>query len=352
MSSVSDSKSKNVAATKEEERLQQSHQARKKNIKNAQKTEIDEERSKHKENVAVLRDRHTSEINKEKSIRQQLKENNNKLLQENYKKTAEERARHEASVKHQRSQLQEKQKSIAEQERYLEMRKREEMQKSITAYNEHMDEMHNSQKTEAKTQKEAHRSMISEEQKTFQDYRKDQREFYEKEIQKEKAEFKDITQNRRGDYDVEFNKNELNYQLILEEQKQKYKDHFEEAKYKHLDAVKQYEDPKKDPFYRVQDLGAKLEDMGSHYEVKLQIPEHEIRNFKVNVKNDKITVAGARRHEEELKYDSEKLSTNNYQTIKQEFALQNPVDESQVQREYKDGFLHVFAPKKGFGIFK
>lgn len=351
MSSVSDSKAKNVAATKEEERLQQSHQARKKNTQNAQKAEIDEERSKHKENVAVMRDRHTSEINKEKSTRQKIKENHNKLLQENYKKTAEERARHEAAIKQQRSQLQEKQKSVAEQEHGLEARKREEMQKSMSAYNQHMDEMHTAQKTEAKEQKDAHRSMVAEDQKTFQDYRKDQREFYEQEIQKEKSQFKEVAQSRRGDYDVELNKNELNYQLVLEEQKNKYQDHFEEAKYKHLDAVKKYEEPKKDPFYRVQDLGAKVEDMGTHYELKLEIPEHEIRNFKVNVKSDKIMVAGARRHEEELKFEHEKLSTNNYQTIKQEFALNNPVDEAQVQREYKDGVLNVFVPKKGFGIF-
>lgn len=350
--SDSSNRNKTIQANKDEERLSQAHSARKKNLKNAQAEEIDQERAAHKEKVAVMRDRHTSEINREKSIRQQIKENNNKLKTENYRKTAEERARHEASMRQQRAQLQEQQNEYREQENHLHMRKQEEAQKSTQAFKEHMAEQQHSQKAKVEEQKQFHRAVIEDDKRQFEDVRKDQREFYKGEIQGESEHFKGRQLERREQFERVQNEHELNYQLVLEQQKNNYQEHFDKAKYKHLEAVKTYEAPKEDPFYRIQDLGAKMEDKGSHYEVRLKVPEHEIRNYKVHVKDDKITVAGARRFEEELKYEGEKLSTNNYQTMKQEFALGSAVDESAVQKDYKDGFLTVMAPKKGFGIFK
>lgn len=353
MSSVSDaSRAKTIQANKDEERLQQAHSSRKKNLKNEQKAEIDQERETHKERVSEMRDRHTSEINQQKSIRQQIKENNNKLKAENYKKTAEERARHEAAMKQQRAQLQEKQVAVHEQEQSLHFRQQEEARKSDQAFQDHMKETEKIQRQTAKDQKAFHQQAMTEDHKKFEDHREDQREFYKDEIRNEAEFFKGRQLERRREFERVHNEKELNYQLVLEEQKNKYEEQFHKAQYKHLDSVKNYETPKQDPFYRIQDIGAKMEDKGSHYEVRLPVPEHEVRNFKVHVKDDKITVAGARRFEEEVKYDSEKLSTNNYQTIKQEFALGSAVDESAVHKEYKDGFLTVMAPKKGFGIFK
>lgn len=350
--SDSSNRNKTIQANKDDERLQQSHSARKNNLKTAQKAEIDEAREAHKEQLAVMRDRHTSEIQKEKSIRQQIKENNNKLKSENYRKTAEERTRHEAAMRQQRAQLQEKQSQVREQEHHLHFRKQEEQQKSLKAFNEHMTEQQQSHKAKVEEQKQFHKAVAENDKHQFEDHRKGQREYYEGEIDRESEHFKGKQHERRSEFERAQNEKELNYQLVLEEQKNKYQEQFEKSKYNHIDAVKTYEAPKQDPFYRIQDLGAKMEDKGSHYEVRLQVPEHEIRNFKVHVKDDKITVAGARRFEEELKYEGEKVSTNNYQTMKQEFALGNSVDESAVQKEYKDGFLTVMAPKKGFGIFK
>lgn len=352
MSAVSDSKSKNVAATQEEERLSQAHQARKKNLKTAQKQEIDGERSRQRERLQELKDRHTSEVHKEKTTSQTLKTQHRKAAEENYRKAADERARHEATLKQQHAQFVQKQQHVNQKEQGYELQKREEQQKSTEAYKQHMREMKNSQLEQEAKQKEYHKMVKTTEQKEFEDYRKAQREHYTQEIKKEGDHFKTEMRHRHGDFETDFNKKELNYQLVLADQQQKYEEEFEKEKFKHLTKLDKYEAPKVDPFYKVKDMGAKMEDKGTHYEVRLQIPEHELRNFKVHVKDDKITVSGTRKHEEELNYAGEKIATNNFQTLRQEFLLEAPVDQDQVHKEYKDGMLFVAATKKGFGVFK
>lgn len=352
MSTVESSSKKPVTSAKEEESLQQAHQSRKNKIKNEHKEEVNNERSAQKERMAILRDRHTSEIDKEKSIRQQIKENNKKNVNENYKKTAEERARHEAMLRQQKAQFADRKATYESEENAYRARKLHEEQKNVKAFDDHLRDVQITQKAEIEAQKKDHNFIKKSEEVAFQDQQKNQREFFDSEIQKEREFFKNEMRNREDNFQTEFNKQELKYQLALAEQKHKYEDLFEKTKDKHLQEMQKYEVPKEDPFYKTQDMGARLEDKGTHYEVRLQVPEHELRNVKVHVKDDKITVAGARRHEEELKYDGEKVSTHNYQTVKQEFALMNPVDADQVHKEYKDGTLFVAANKKGFGIYK
>ncbi len=94
-----------------------------------------------------------------------------------------------------------------------------------------------------------------------------------------------------------------------------------------------------------------MKDEGALYQVALKVPEHELKNIKVHVQPDRITVSGARKFEQELQYEGEKLATNNYQTMRQEFQLPVPADKDLVRREYIDGVLLVTAPKKGLGIF-
>ncbi|MCB9072729.1 MAG: Hsp20 family protein [Bdellovibrionaceae bacterium] len=354
MAIVGDAKNRSDAANgaaNDEKRMERAHNSKKQHIKEQQKEEIDDLRAQHAERVSKMQDRHTAEIRKEKNTRERIKQNNQKMAEENYRKTADVRSRHEAELRQQQAQLEEKRQAYNEQGKNFEQRKQEEAKASQDAYKAYMREMQDNQKAQEQMQKDEHRAVMTEEQQQFEDARTRQRDHYGDEIKTERQFFKDQMHDLDRNYDVEMNKRDLSYQLALADQQQKYAGHYDQERYQYLQDLEEYKTFKEDPFYRVQDLGAKMEDKGSHYEVRLKVPEHELKNFKVHVKEDSIMVAGARRHEEELKFKGEKLATNNFQTIKQEFALGSPVDHKQVQKEYKDGFLFVTAPKKGFGIF-
>ena len=100
------------------------------------------------------------------------------------------------------------------------------------------------------------------------------------------------------------------------------------------------------------DFNAKFVEGPSFYELKASIPEHEMKNVKVHVQADKVTLQAARQHEQDYRDDNEKIASHTAQTIRQEFYLDRPAAEDKIVKTYKEGVLTVTIPKKGyqFGI--
>lgn len=306
--------------------------------------------SEHREKVQTLQDKHTRQLTQDRIKQKNSLEAQRTDARTKYQQAAAEQAKLEASQRQEhRLRLQSKDQEFEKQHSEFEKTKRQELEIQAESLQARQIDTRDRGEAAIKAQKEGYKDNFQKDQAYFEEYREMQRDHFSKEIDAEGKHFQDQIRGREDRFQDNFNENEVRYQLILEEQRLKYEDAYEKAKYEHLDKMKKFETSAKDPFYRVQDLGAKLTAEGPFYQIAVPVPEHELKNFKVHVQPDRITVSGQRKFEDEKKYEGEKLSTNSYQTVKQEFALPTPADKDLVRREYQDGILFVTAPKKGFG---
>ncbi len=321
-----------------------------KKTKQKQQEEVREEKKTHSAEINELRDTNNKQIQNEKSSHQTHLQKQREQQQRSYQKAVEERTKQEALVRQeQKKNLGGKEKEFSEQRLAIEAQKKQETDQALKIHQERQREIQQKGAAQINDIKHQQNEQLHIEQQNYDSLRQAQRQHYEGEIGKEKDHYEGQIRERADSYENRYNEHELNYQLVLEDQRLRYQDHYEKTKYKYLEKMKDYQSSQKDPFYRVQDLGAEMSDDGPMYQVALKVPEHELKNIKVHVQPDRITVSGARKFEKELDYEGEKIATNNYQTIRQEFQLPTPADKDLVRREYVDGVLFVTAAKKGFG---
>ncbi len=314
-----------------------------------QKQEVRDEKTKHSSEMNELRDQHAKEINTEKSTHKTHVQKQREQQQQSYLRAVEERSKQEARVRQEhRQQTLAKEKEFHDQRTDFEKQKKVENEVAMRTHNQQHQELQKHGTEELKKTHQEYAAQIQNEKQDMEAFRLRQREHYKDELDKEKDHYEGQLSGRANEFENRYNEGELKHQLVLEDQRLRYEDHYEKTKYDFLEKMKKHETLQKDPFYRVQDLGAEMADNGPLYQVALKVPEHELKNIKVHVQPDRITVSGARKYEQELDYQGEKKSTHSYQTLKQEFALPTPADKDLVKREYINGVLFVTAPKKGF----
>lgn len=80
-----------------------------------------------------------------------------------------------------------------------------------------------------------------------------------------------------------------------------------------------------DDFYKLQNRGTQFEDQGESYQLKAFIPAHERGRINVRIHDNKVVLSGARSFADKNVTPESKVSTNNFQTFREEFALSEPV---------------------------
>lgn len=109
--------------------------------------------------------------------------------------------------------------------------------------------------------------------------------------------------------------------------------------------IQNYETKETDKFYQVQDRGSRLSDNGNAYIIEAYAPEHEQSNLRVSVQNNKAVISGQRKHSEEAEKGNKKISTNNFQTFREEFKFDRPVSHQGMTRERVGDFVRFLIPK-------
>jgi HSP20 family molecular chaperone IbpA len=108
-----------------------------------------------------------------------------------------------------------------------------------------------------------------------------------------------------------------------------------------------YSSRQSDPFYRMLDLNADLEDAGDHYVFTATIPQHEQHHVSVAVKGNQLVMTGYRRSEEKLEIEPGRTQgTNAFQSFLETFPIAWPVDAKKMTREFEGDQLTVRIPKK------
>ncbi len=150
---------------------------------------------------------------------------------------------------------------------------------------------------------------------------------------------------QRHEYDTAFQKNLKAFEQTVKNQRHNLKQSLAREKREVIEDVGKYQSKRADPFYRLAQPAASIDETSEHYIVRAHIPEHEKENVKVTVHEEKVIVHGARRFEDRVDDSDVSIATNNYQTFRQEIPLEHPVRDKQMQKSWADGILTVKIPK-------
>ena len=89
-----------------------------------------------------------------------------------------------------------------------------------------------------------------------------------------------------------------------------------------------------DSFYQLSGYKADLSEDPDYYTLKILLPEHEMKNLNVIVKQDQVIVSAQRAHNKKHEGYGRKVETNNYQSTRDVIALEHPADKNQVHKSY------------------
>lgn len=101
-----------------------------------------------------------------------------------------------------------------------------------------------------------------------------------------------------------------------------------------------------DPFYRLHDLDAEVEDNGSEFVMKIKVPEHEQDRIRVTGQAGMLNLTGTRRAEvRAVTEEGRKVATSAYQSFSETIPVKGKPDLAKLTRAYADGRLTVRIPK-------
>lgn len=243
------------------------------------------------------------------------------------------------------------------------------METSVLKGKMQQEKLHNEQQRQLESVHNSGEKIILEEQSKADKNVELIKQHYENELAKQKQLY-DLRMNEMQDtYQKQFARNNEVQRANLERQRQQFKENYrllEQAGKQSLNVEKEmfskalgemkkdqailsekFTSKNEDPFYRLQNRNSDFTETSNSYVLKTYIPEHEKDNVKVRVQGDKVTVAGTRAFKDELKDEDKRLSTNNYQTFKEEFAFNFPVANNSVIQERDGDYVKFVIPKLG-----
>ena len=100
-----------------------------------------------------------------------------------------------------------------------------------------------------------------------------------------------------------------------------------------------------DDFYKVQNRGSEMSEGSDGYTIEAYSPEYEKDQIHVAVQNNKAVVSGHRKFQNQASEDNKKISTNNYQSFREEFQFGAPVASEAMTQERSGDYIRVFVPK-------
>ncbi|MEQ8338272.1 MAG: Hsp20/alpha crystallin family protein [Cyclobacteriaceae bacterium] len=81
------------------------------------------------------------------------------------------------------------------------------------------------------------------------------------------------------------------------------------------------------------------------FEIQFHLPGMKKENININVDNDRLTVSGERKFENEKKEKNYHKVESHYGTFSRSFYLPDTVNAEKIDASYKDGILTVTVPK-------
>lgn len=159
--------------------------------------------------------------------------------------------------------------------------------------------------------------------------------------------YKKDLQQQHDEFKANFEKNLVQQDKVLMASKTKLLEEITDQKLETMNSAGKYLKAKDDPFYQMQKLDGRLKETATDYILEAPVPEYEKDQVKVFVRNGRLVLQGQRRFEDKVenKDEGHKISTNSYQTFREEVKLDRPVAEKLIESTWSDGHLKVRIPK-------
>lgn len=170
-------------------------------------------------------------------------------------------------------------------------------------------------------------------------------EVYRTQLMHDKGFYKKSLDEQKAEFDKIYKQNSDENQNVIINAKAKAAEEVIKEKHKVMSTLGKYNDKSDDPFYRVQTIQYSLNESPEFYELTAHIPEKDKENVKVVVKNDKVVLQGQRRYEDKIDQADHKMTTQSFQTYREEVPLKHPVNEHYAVRTWENGMLRLKIPK-------
>ena len=188
---------------------------------------------------------------------------------------------------------------------------------------------------------------IAAEKKSFEARKKDLDDAYQNQFKTQVDAHQKNLKHQNETFQSVYSKNNDAQRESLNIQKENYNRELNTLKSGISKKIDHYQQRADDPFYKVEDRGTEVNETSDAYILRTFVPNHEKENVKVKVLNDKAVVAGTRAFKDKVENEDHKISTNSYQTFREEIPFEVPVSTESVVQQREGDFLKVIIPKLG-----
>ncbi|MBX3017845.1 MAG: Hsp20 family protein [Bdellovibrionaceae bacterium] len=201
-----------------------------------------------------------------------------------------------------------------------------------------------------KRQMSEHTRVLDKDQQQFEARREDMHTSYRNERERSTEAYRKDLKRQREHFDSSYLKNQEANQTSLTNQKENYFKQLEGLKKDIAAKVENYANKSDDPFYKVKDLGTRFVETPTSYILRTQVPEHEVQNVKVRVKDDQAIITGMRQFQDRVEEEGRIRSASSSESFKEIYKLEQPVAIRAVKQERDGDTLTVTIPKIGMGF--
>lgn len=142
-----------------------------------------------------------------------------------------------------------------------------------------------------------------------------------------------------------YDKNDADQRTSLEIQEGNYTKQLLNQKRKFLRETTKYASKEDDPFYKIEDRGSNMRETSNSYIIEAYSPEHEKDLVRVTVDRGKAVISGQRAFDDKVEDEVKKITTNNYQSFREEFKFDVPVATEAMVRERRGDYIVFDIPK-------
>lgn len=193
----------------------------------------------------------------------------------------------------------------------------------------------------------ANQNDLKTEQEQYDARKKEMSENFQRTSQQNQEAYRKTLDRQNDQFQSVYKKNQNAQNEALRIQERQFNRRLTDLKADLAQKVERYEDRKADPFYKLQEPDSRVRETPSSYILETRIPQHERNNIKVKVQDDKAIISGTRSFVDKIDEGDRALSTNSYQTYKEEYRFEKPVSAKAIIQERDGDFLKVIIPKLG-----
>jgi len=169
----------------------------------------------------------------------------------------------------------------------------------------------------------------------------------------------ELTRNKENFTTLAMNskeKHENQYKSLLSDQQQSLSrvnraatDRLHDLRASSAQKLAAYQRRQEDPFYKLMNFNAVLEEKDDAFIISAKIPPHEREGISVAIRGNQAVISGSRQNSEKLEVSPGNVQTTNaYQTYSQSFPLNGAVDARSVQKEFNDDQMTIIIPKMNY----